>query len=383
MGVSGALARLAAARAHVLLVEIPGHPVLRMRVEAAVATRGWVLAAAPADADVLLVCGEATAPFTAPLEAVWEQLPSPRYRCTVAGPGAVDAVLDTVPAALCDLSARRDDARTRTLRVGDQSEATGGQDMGDMDMGGMDMDMSGPAGIPLAGGDESDRDGLEMDVTHLTLGPILPDWPAGLVACCTLHGDVVGDVTLEVLPGRDTTGTGREPGAEAPGTGTGGGHGTEDPDPGPGPSAEAEAVTRAARLCDAAARLLAVAGWDPVALKLRRIRDDLLGGVPPGASRDRLLRSTRRIARSRTLRWSLAGIPAAGGTGAHARLLGRLRGAAALLSGEPGPPREHEWPETLDDVRRALIGQELTTVRLTVASIDPARFATLAGPARG
>src|SRR5699024_11402590 len=43
--------------------------------------------------------------------------------------------------------------------------------------GGMDM---APEGISLAQGGQ-DRDGLEMDVLHLPLGPVLPFWPAGLV----------------------------------------------------------------------------------------------------------------------------------------------------------------------------------------------------------
>ena len=48
-----------------------------------------------------------------------------------------------------------------------------------------------PDGIPLAEGAE-DRDGLEMDVLHLPLGPVLAHWPAGVVLRVTLHGDVVG-----------------------------------------------------------------------------------------------------------------------------------------------------------------------------------------------
>ncbi len=57
------------------------------------------------------------------------------------------------------------------------------------------MEMA-PAGISLAGGAE-DRDGLEMDVLHLPLGPVLPHWPAGLVVRCVLHGDVVAEVEVD------------------------------------------------------------------------------------------------------------------------------------------------------------------------------------------
>src|SRR5699024_5964325 len=63
--------------------------------------------------------------------------------------------------------------------------------------GGMDM---APGGIPLAQGGE-DRDGLEMDVLHLALGPVLPFWPAGLVLRCSLQGDVVVDAEAAVIDG--------------------------------------------------------------------------------------------------------------------------------------------------------------------------------------
>src|SRR5258708_27816729 len=76
-----------------------------------------------------------------------------------------------------------------------------GHDMGGMDMGGgahdshdMDgMDMGGmvmPAGLRMAGRG-ADRDGLKLDQLHVPLGPVLPDWPAGLVVHVTLQGDVV------------------------------------------------------------------------------------------------------------------------------------------------------------------------------------------------
>src|SRR5699024_7110981 len=65
--------------------------------------------------------------------------------------------------------------------------------------GGMDM---APEGISLAQGGQ-DRDGLEMDVLHLPLGPVLPFWPAGLVLDCSLQGDVVVDAAASVVDGSD------------------------------------------------------------------------------------------------------------------------------------------------------------------------------------
>ena len=403
MGVNGILARSAATRVHVLLVEIPGYAVLRMRVEAAIASRGWVQADAPADADVLLVCGAPTDRFVEPLEAVWCQLSSPRHRCRVPDAAAVVSVLDAIPAALTDVRAQRADARTRPLRVGDRSTTDSGgdrdrgHDMGEMgreghDGGDMDMDMSGPAGIPLASADKSDRDSLEMDITHLTLGPVLPAWPAGLVARCTLHGDVIGEVSLEMLPGREPAV--QEPRDEPEGGTVGVGPERVSTGSEPGRSGSAEtcprpatgAVISAARLCDTAARLLVVAGWDPVALKLYRVRDDLLNSSNSAAARARLLRVTRQVERSRTLRWSLSRVPRADGDrvgGVRDRLLAWLLSASALLSGDTAAPESPGWPHTLDNVREALIGQELTTARLTVASIDPSCFAALTEAAGG
>src|SRR5699024_755889 len=63
--------------------------------------------------------------------------------------------------------------------------------------GGMDM---APGGIPLAQGGD-DRHGLEMDVLHLALGPVLPFWPAGLVLRCSLQGDVVVGAEAAVIDG--------------------------------------------------------------------------------------------------------------------------------------------------------------------------------------
>lgn len=92
MGVT--LARLAASCAHVLLVEVPGQWRLRARTERAVLARGWVLAASPADADVLVVCGTASPRLAEAVEAVWNQLPGPRIRIGLAGADELPSSLD-------------------------------------------------------------------------------------------------------------------------------------------------------------------------------------------------------------------------------------------------------------------------------------------------
>src|SRR5699024_5890983 len=108
--------------------------------------------------------------------------------------------------------------------------------------GGMDM---APAGIPLATGGD-DRDGLEMDVLHLPLGPVLPLWPAGLVLRCSLQGDVVVDAEACVVDG-----AGQAAGWEA----------------------QTPPVPASAVQCDGVMALLELAGAEGAAGRARRARD--------------------------------------------------------------------------------------------------------------
>lgn len=405
MGLNVWITRLATGRPHVLIVEMPGYSVLRMRLEAGITARGWVLAQAPAEADVLLVCGEAQPPYPEVIEAIWNQIPGPRCRASVTAADAIPAALDAIPAQLGDRNAQLADATRRpkpsdagtaddetTDPPGDETStghaahqhqgdhdhsgmqhemhgecpeheghtdhADADMDDMDMDMGHMHMAMSGPAGIPLASGDEGDRDGLEMDIIHLSLGPVLPSWPAGLVVRCTLNGDVIAEATIEVVPPAVSN-------ASAP---------AEPPAP----------VPRAVELCDASAHLLAVAGWEPVAGKIRRLRDDLLEDLRPVDTVIAGLDSAAdQVARSRTLRWSLRGVPELRDVDARSRLLGWLHTASELLAHGPVLSDDFEGPFTLDEVRQALTGQELATARLVIASIGPARIGHLVGPDHG
>ena len=379
MGVADWIAGVGTRRVHVLVIETPGSSLLRMRAQAAIAARGWVEATSPADADALLVCGQPIGPLPDLIDAVWEQIPSPRHHVTLTQSGTLAEFLDGIPVALRDERVQRADARDRprhrpmlpdegmpettTVDTSDMPEkhhsgtetetpvkdgamhedgpdkissSDSGMDM-DMHMD-MDMDMSGPAGIPLAEGSQ-DRDDLEMDATHLTLGPILTAWPADLVLHCTLHGDVVTDARAERLT----------PGA---------------------PSTEQPAT--AAQLCDAAARLLSIVGWDPVARQADRLRNDIVSGVALHDVSRRLIHLTGRIRRSRTLRWALAGIHAPGAESARERLLTWLLTAQESLTAEEGRPSQVPaggLAVSEADIQRAVLGQELATVRLIVASI--------------
>lgn len=367
MGVSQWMTDAAVKRVHVMIVEVPGSALLRMRAEAAVTARGWVLAGSPADTDALLVCGMPHAALRGLIDAVWQQVPAPRVHTTVTDPSDLASTLDAIVADLADTAGQR--ARARRARTqgadtatpdehaehdmemaGDDSEHSGGDDHAghdmdhaghDMDHSGHDMDMSGPGGIPLAEG-SADRDGLEMDATHLTLGPILPDWPAALVLHCTLHGDVVADAEAEWWGVDEASG--------------------------------ASVRDDAARMCDAASRVLAVAGWDPMAARVRRIRNDILSGVSTDTIHSRLTAVMRRIERSRTLAWTTADLARLDAVDPRRALMDWLRTCSELL--DPAAPSAPGRPQPAPDagspaeaIRSAVLGHDLSVVRLLVAAL--------------
>ncbi|MFE2219024.1 hypothetical protein ACFW93_44880 [Streptomyces canus] len=256
---------------------------------------------------------------------------------------------------------------------------------------GHDMHAMGEvAGLPMAERGD-DRDELRLDQLHVPIGPGLADWPAGLILRLTLQGDVVQGIDvdhLSVPPGH------RLPFWDEPWL----------------RAAQGEEVTRgsaARRRCaahlDSAGRLLAVVGWDDAAARCRRLRDELLSG----ASRERisgdLREALRRVERSRTLRWSIAGLGelpssrarAAGVTGpalaadgdACDRLLMWLgeigRGIEGLDDERPLTPDELTGPRgrlggaqppsraLLGILPELLTGAEFACARIIVASLDP------------
>jgi hypothetical protein len=222
-----------------------------------------------------------------------------------------------------------------------------------MDHGGHgEMEMS-PGGIPLAEGGE-DRDGLEMDVLQVRLGPVLPHWPAGLVLRCSMQGDVIVEAQTELVDG---------------------------------PAGQDDEVVGPARRIDNIASLLALAGWDDAAAEARRIRDTALesGDSPAGSELERL---RRRVRRSWTLRWSLSGVrrlsdedakarglPADAVGDTYDRLMGMLdravAGVAATAAGDTGT-RTNDAGRTLstDHLAHLVMGLDLATARLVLASLD-------------
>ena len=386
MGLTGRLLRLAAARPHLLLAECPGGTQARLSAERFARAKDWPLAAGPADADVLVVCGATTVELAAAVELTWEAVAGPRSRVHLTGDGAVADALERDVAELRDAPAQRADAAGRTppdAGAEDMAEDTAGEmDHGEMDMddppgdmdhaemghGDMDMDMDMPGGLAMA--DRApDRDGLRLDILHLQLGPFLPAWPAGLVVDVTLQGDVVQEAHAYGWAA-STARSWWDDAAGPPGR-------------------------RSAAHLDSAARVLQLAGWSAAAYTARTLRDSVLDdGSTPGTAAQ-VARFGAKVRQSRSLRWGLRGLgvlpaeraaqlgisgPAQRADGdVHDRLLQWLTEAWAALSGAAGrggTRGERLGGRTasqalLEAIPGLVIGQELAGARLIVASLDP------------
>ena len=362
----------------VLVVTAPDAFVIRVAAERAVIARGWRLASTPAEADVLFQAGRVFGELVEVAGRLWDQLPGPRARVAAEVVTAVGAALDEAATLLLDDSLQAEDAAGRTAP--DLGQDSGGMDMdggsmdhGSMDHGnmdhedmdhsgmdhsgmdhgdmGMDMNMS-PDGIPLAEGSEDDRDGLEMDVLPVRLGPVLPDWPDGLVLDVTLHGDVILTADARFVD-------------------TGGGDSSL-------PVVEVDPATDAARTCDDMAAVLSLAGWPDAAALARAARNAVLDRRDIDALAT-LENVRRRVVTSRILRWSLRrtgtidperarrlGLPESSIGDCYQRLLGLLGRARELIGGSPLPPPA---PVPLDALGQLVLGFDLAAARLLVASL--------------
>ncbi len=397
MGLTAALLRAGAQRPHVLTVTMPGGTAVRLEVEAELRRRGWPAAMTPADADVLLVVGQVSGDLAGVCEEIWREMPAPRTRAHVARPGEAAAALDTSRAELA--------AGTGQLAVMDAGVAMnhGGHEGGAQRPGGVDradnanadanvsdqdMGMEMPAGLAMAERGD-DRDGLKLDQLHVPLGPVLPDWPSGLVLHLTLQGDVIQQADVSVV-------------------GWGAGDGSFWTEPWRRAWAEPVSTGQAARRrlaahLDSLGRFLAVAGWDDAATAARRLRDDVLAAAPSTRLAPAVHRLTRRVSRSGALRWSTGGLgvltaadaAAAGVSGPALRAVGdvtvryrrwcaELVEATAALDDRSSldttafrPPRGEvvgaEAPSAalLAVLPRLLTGSEFAAARLIVASLDP------------
>ncbi|MFI7523415.1 hypothetical protein [Micromonospora globbae] len=229
----------------------------------------------------------------------------------------------------------------------------GGDHAGHAGMGHGGMNVA-PLGIPLAGGGE-DRDGLELDILHVRLGPVLAHWPAGLVLRCALQGDVILDADASVMDAD-------QPACEDDGR-------------------ESSRYLFAARRCDNAAGLLQLAGFHEAASHARRLRDALLhDDAHTGPQVDRL---TRMVRRSWMLRWSLRrlgpvtdqdvarwNLPDTLRGDTRDRLLAMLDRAAQALAGTNSQLVAEQPRVPLEAVADLVRGWDLAAARLIVASLD-------------
>lgn len=355
-----------------------GGTAARLGVEREMRERGWPQALSPAAANLLLFCGTDASNLGAVVDRVWDQLPQPRARAELPTPEDLGPVLDRAAEQLTNVhrqcanvdppdlghghdAGKTADADVPSAAVGD----TGGHGtlhaghagMHSSDAGphgshvglhGSDMDMELPGGLLMADRGP-DRDGLILDRLHVPLGPALPDWPPGLLLRLVLQGDVVQEVTVEVI--------GSAAGSYWDAS----------------PTIPARHWQAAATL-DSLQRLLSVAGWPAAAMTARRLRDDLLTGVTPESIGTVWSSWDRRVRRSRTLRWSTDRLGARRDGDVTARVVCWLDIAAAAWTGHR-PPRVPERSsaaeKVLADLPRLLVGQELAAVRLVVASLDP------------
>ncbi|MDI9889215.1 hypothetical protein QMZ92_34015 [Streptomyces sp. HNM0645] len=331
MDVRSALRRRAAHRPKTFPVALPGATESRLAVEAGLRARGWPTAGAPADADLLVVCGAPDPGDADWIDRVEAAMPLPAVRVVVPDVARAAHALDTGMARLAagEFGPRVQTTRAAPGRQGDRSadrRRPGGfphDHRGDREHAGhggrsAPVDHEGTtghdagevAGVPMAQRAD-DRDGLRLDRLHVPLGPALADWPAGLVLRLALQGDVVQasevahlSVRRAGLPYWD------EPWLRAA-------RGDEI-------ARGSAARRRCAAHLDSVGRLLAVAGWDSVAARCRRLRDAALSGASSGSIGTELVATTARIGRSRALRWGIAG-------------LGRLSAERARAAGVTGP----------------------------------------------
>jgi len=355
--VRGLLLRAGTSRPHVLVAALPGATPVRLAAEDLLRRRGWPAARNPAEADILLVAGTPGEDIGAAVEAAWAAVPAPRARVSATTPGAVATALDAARGALASVDAQRAAAPR-----------------------------GGPASHRPVAERGQDRDGLALDRLHVPLGPLLPDWPAGLVVRVTLQGDVVQQAEARFLGlagrGADAYSFWNDPWRRAAA--------------GQPVTAGQAARRRAAARLDSLGRFLAVAGWDDAAGAARTLRDELvrdeLAGGGAAAWLDprlagRMRRLAGRVARSRVLAWSTRGLGTLTADQLNDRaeravgdvtdrylrhcadvadLASRLDDAAPLDSS----PLDSSVV-LLDRLPGLLEGTELAAARLIIASLDP------------
>ncbi len=361
MELTRAVLRFAAGRPHVLLLEVPGGTATRLAAEVELRRRGWPAAVSPTEADVVVLAGTVGARLTPMMGLLWRQVPKPRVFAHLDDAATVPQVLDEARRRLATggetweafAGEEQDGDESHEGHHGDEhggggeggGEQGGGDDHGDghggghdhggghgHDHGGMEM----PGGLSMAGRGP-DRDGLQLDQLHVPLGPLLPDWPAGLVVYTTLQGDVVQQVEVDVLREESVhEGFWDEPWRRV-------GSGQEV-------ARGEEARRRVAGYLDSLARFLRVAGWPDPAVGAARSRDELLAAPRAEQVTPRLRRLVRRLRRARTLRWLTDGL----GVLSSARAESAGFGGSVLRASRGDGDVTARWQTWLTEIERIL-----------------------------
>lgn len=377
----------AKAEIRLLLVPSPGGTAVRLAVECAVRQRGWRAAASAADANMIIVAGPRIASVQPYVRQLWATVPAPRIRVEIQAPADVAETLDAAATRVRSDGGRLENATPAEPEVVEPPEhdhahdhhgsaETPAHEHRGNDHGHDMSSMAMPGGIAMADRAE-DRDGLKLDVLTVPLGPATPDWPTGLLVRTTVQGDVIAQAEVSTLTSEQPTDAfWSRPWSRATAGET---------------VTLAEAYRwRIARRLDSSATLLSVAGWDDASITARRLRDDLLSTPPSAGTVRQLRRWTARMARSRMLRWTLAGMGAtAPGSSAPSRLAGdafdRLAATLDEVSnvleslGDEGPLAVDDFPAdpatdtewVLAMLPDLLAGTEFAQARLIVASFDP------------
>jgi hypothetical protein len=178
----------------------------------------------PRAAAVLMIAGEVAEVHLDAVARTHDLLPHPRATVTWGAPGshdrwggaavAVDPAADpvrTLRPLFFDLLSRRRPSDAPLLPDGDLVEWRG---VGPYGQGGSGMTGGTPYGRPMAELGP-DRDGLQLDVVPVPLGPLFPPLPAGLVLDLKVAGDVVIEAEVaEATSGRPPA-TGLAPASSA------------------------------------------------------------------------------------------------------------------------------------------------------------------------
>ncbi|MGW0480466.1 hypothetical protein [Nonomuraea sp. NPDC003214] len=276
---SGWLVRRAAVRP--LVVAVPYGTRARLLAEAALAERHWPAAGSPAAANLLVVCGPPSGRLADAVETVWAAMPGPRARADLPAAPTPAQVTTLLTTPLHHPPPQSNPTPPNTAYGGGHDPGNhpghgaghgaghGGAHGGHGGAhgghgghgGGHEHHMGSPGGLAMAERGP-DRDGLTLDRLHVSLGPVLPDWPAGLVIETTMQGDVIQEAEARFDGPADG-----ERFWDAPWLAAAAGL--------PVTRGEAEAHRAAAHL-DSLGRLLAVAGWPAAAAEARLLRDHLV-----------------------------------------------------------------------------------------------------------